>query len=102
MTISAISLMGVSKTFGPIVALQPVDLEIATGTIHIGMPPPTKPLSSSGFMSAGRAGSVIAASSDASPATAMPRRPFLKYGRMRVMRCSTVAMRLLDPMRQPA
>ncbi|WP_292635704.1 ATP-binding cassette domain-containing protein, partial [Mesorhizobium sp.] len=34
MSIPAISLLDVSKSFGPVVALQPVSLDIAAGTIH--------------------------------------------------------------------
>ena len=65
---------------------------MATGTSHSGMPAPTKPLSSSGFINAGNAGSVSAATSEARPATTMPLRPLRKYGTTREIRCNTVAM----------
>ena len=51
---------------------------MATGTSHSGMPAPVKPLSSRGFISAGSAGSVIAATSEAKPAATMPRRAAAK------------------------
>ena len=49
---------------------------MTTGTSHSGTDPLTKPRSSRGFISAGNAGSVSAATSDASAAAMMPLRPW--------------------------
>ena len=63
-----------------------------TGTSHSGMSVWPNPSSSSGFISAGRTGSVSAMISEAAKATAMPCLPDLKYGAKRARRCSKVGM----------